>query len=264
MPSRLLALTGPAAAAAHGWDGFRDLEWPLLWCAPATADSSPHVIRTRRWSSPEYRDGQCIASADLVLRHLLAPLFGEIKQCDSIAWRDRVELALEHALRVGAVDVGLLSGKGGVGANRDLVWLLARRFGEPSTESYAETRALQFFRWLGYWCWRQLCVCVNGRILQRVDFVIPFRQLRRLARPKLFLPHQGLIVEVDGRSVHEQNFEGDHRRQTNYDRLGYHWVSFTPTQIERSPQMVSAAIEGAFRRAGHTPIDLRPHAMLQK
>jgi sulfur carrier protein ThiS len=106
---------------------------------------------------------------------------------------------------------------------------MKQRRTEPPTESYAETRVHQLFRELGYVTWRQVQIISSERIVQRADFVLSFGAR---VRPALFRPDDGLVVEVDGRFVHERQFEQDHRRQSNYDRLGYHWVSFSANQIE--------------------------------
>jgi very-short-patch-repair endonuclease len=69
-----------------------------------------------------------------------------------------------------------------------------------------------------------------------------------MARPTLLAAHHGLLVEVDGRGPHAEQFERDHRRQTNYDLLGFRWTSFTPAQIERDPLRVVQAIRALLVR----------------
>lgn len=81
-----------------------------------------------------------------------------------------------------------------------------------------------------------------------------------------FRPGDGLTIEVDSREFHERAFERDRARQTNYDRLGYRWVAFTPNQIERSPLLVAqtsrpsdtavgAATDHSIARKGDFPAE---------
>jgi very-short-patch-repair endonuclease len=175
---------------------------------------------------------------------------------------ERVELAVEHALREGLVSTAELGARGGAHAGDvRLRTVLRLRRAEPPTESYAETRAVQLLRSAGHNTWRQLHVMSGRQILHRVDLVIPFEAGRR--RPEVLRPEHGLLVEIDGREVHEPQFERDHKRQSTYDALGYHWVSFTPNQIERSARQVLAAIDGALKRrraTGPTKARDSPHS----
>ena len=50
--------------------------------------------------------------------------------------------------------------------------------------------------------------------------------------------------------MHEASFEADHDRQTTYDELGFHWVTFSANQILHRPDRVCRAVESALRRAG--------------
>ncbi len=63
-------LTGPAAAAQLGLDGFRDVAWPAMWCGPLTCRPSPGLIRTRRWDEPLVVGELLVANPVLILRHL--------------------------------------------------------------------------------------------------------------------------------------------------------------------------------------------------
>jgi hypothetical protein len=113
MPARQLALTGPAAASLIGLDGFRDIDWPLLWCAPIASRSRANIIRTRQWQPPVLVGDVPVAPTALILRHLnlidLSSYGGSVK----VSPRDRVELALEHALRNGDVSPADFSFMGG-------------------------------------------------------------------------------------------------------------------------------------------------------
>jgi very-short-patch-repair endonuclease len=76
------------------------------------------------------------------------------------------------------------------------------------------------------------------------------------------LPTHGVLVEIDSREFHERQFEKDHERGSLFDRLGYHWISLTPNQIEFRPNEALQAIEGALRRChqvqGSNPNRVRP------
>jgi hypothetical protein len=128
--------------------------------------------------------------------------------------------------------------------------ILRLRRGEPPTESYAETRWVQLLRANGLQCWRQVPILDGHRVIHRVDTVIPFNQRRK--RPALLLPSDGILGEVDSREFHENRFEEDHDRESNYDRLGFHWISVTPNMVEHRPGRAIAALYGAIRRADGT------------
>ena len=72
MTYRRLALTGPSAAALYRLDGFRDIAWPDLWCAPITGASGDRIVRTRHWTDPTYINDIAVAPVEVVLRHLNA------------------------------------------------------------------------------------------------------------------------------------------------------------------------------------------------
>ena len=253
--SRTLALTGAAAAAWLKLDGFREHDWPPLWCAPINCRAGASVLRTRSWEEPTEVRGVLVAPVRLVLRQLavgLAPLARWDGDRRPLTVHELVELAVEHALRDKEV---LLSDLASVGARtpsaRVLSDVLAMRpRGEPATGSYAETRAVQVLRGLGYPpLWRQIEIVDGSRHLNTVDLVVPSGGV---ARPAVMRPELGLLMEIDSRGYHamEEGFEHDQRRDTNYHALGYRFVAFTPTQIERDPVRVAAAIDGA-RSARH-------------
>lgn len=250
MRLRKIALTGPHAAALLGLDGYRDQSWPVQWCAPANGTAVPGIIRTRRWSEPLVIADWPVAPPALVLRHL-----GATPHVDDITPVERVELAVEHALREGLVHLGDLRGRGrGQPGDVLLREVLRLRGDEPPTGSYAETRALQLLRRHGWErLWRQVEIVDHQRLVHVVDFVVPYRLGPRKQRPAVFLPHHGLLVEVDGRGPHEPQFERDHRRQTTYDRMGYDWLSFTPNQFTHALATVLMALDRRYHkgRASH-------------
>ena len=239
------ALTGAAAAALYQLDGFRDLEWPLRWCTPRSGTSANDAIRTRHFAtSPIFGDPPVVAPR-LMLRHLGEHLGDLAVPEDRVTPKERIELAVEHAIRIDLVGPTELwvpySSRPGDCVLREIgLW----RAGQPPTESYAETRADQLLRSFGFRCWRQVPIVGPAhRVLYRTDFVLPYVWTNR---PTWFRPDQGLIIEIDSREHHEPAFEKDHARQSTYDRLGYRWVSFTPNQIEHQPAMVRRTIEGVL------------------
>lgn len=241
-------LTGPAAAAVLGLDGFRDHVWAPMWLQPHSASAVRGVIRVRTKEplAPVVVSGTKVAPVALVLTHLAhAP---EILQVDrSITACDRVEYALEHALRLGLVTLAdLESLRSTMPGARILRELLRLRGSEPPTESFAETTAVQVLRELGYDTWRQVPIVGLAGERHRIDFALAFKPNAR--RPILLGPDDGLGLEVDSREFHEGAFERDHARQSVYDSLGLHWITLTPNQLKH-PKQVERAIDGAMARA---------------
>ena len=246
MRNRRLALTGPSAAALHQLDGFRDFIWPDLWCAPISSRPGDRIIRTRDWPATTRMGDVEVCPLTTVLRHLNAVPSDLCRPNDRIAPIDRVELAVEHAIRTG-VDIRTRMGARTPG-DAMLHQVLRRRGNEPATESYAETRGVQLFRQWGITPWRQIPVLVNGRIRFRADFMLPLDSRRK--RPQVFRVTDGLIVEIDSKEHHEENFLHDKMRGSTYDELAFNWIILTPNQIEHESKLVYRALRGAFRRAG--------------
>lgn len=253
MNARPLALTGPHAASLYQLDGFRDVNWPVLWCAARPRHHEPGVIRTHHFGQPEVREGLLLAPVANVLRHLGTDASVLWRPDERITPIERVELAVEYSLRNNLVAESELLVAGGSHAGDVMIRRVVRaRRHEPPTESYAETRGVQLLRDFGWECWRQMVIVgSNGRPVHRVDLVIPFVPIKR--RPVILRPSDGLIVEIDSREFHEGAFERDHSRQSTYDALGYHWITLTPRQIEHEPKAVQRAIDGALSRVG-TPV----------
>jgi hypothetical protein len=244
MTHRRIAMTGPYAAAVYGLDGFKDIDWPELWCAPIGGESGDRIVRTRRWDTPVEVADVRLCPIETVLRHLNAIPLDLLRPTDRLAPLDRVELAVEHALRDG---VKVRAARGGGPGDRMLHEVLRRRGNVVPTESYAETRTVQLLRTWGVVPWRQIPILRRGRIEFRADFMIPFRQQRR---PETIRASMGILVEVDSREFHEGQFERDHRRGAVYNELGYHWITVTPNQIEQEPDLVRRSLAGALTRAG--------------
>jgi hypothetical protein len=252
------ALTGPAAAALLGFDGFRDAPgktstaelWTPLWTSPSTHRAAPHLIRTRHWLSPTFVDVQQVAHPALILRHLGEGLADTGFQ-NRLKPLELVELAVEFALRHELVSVHQLAVRSSrLRGDRLLSQVMRMRGNQPATESFAETRAVQILRGWGISCWRQVWIYEHGRPKHRVDLVIPFKQ--RMARPAKLTPGMGLLLEVDSREFHERQFEKDHARQTTYDLLGFEWISFTPNQLEHQENRCRKALEVRIERGSGT------------
>jgi hypothetical protein len=226
--SRQLALTGPAAAALWKLDGYRDQSWAPLWCAPANGRPGPDIIRTRLWTPPVDIDGTLVAPVATVLRHLAWPSAtvapgtvtpGTVTP-GTLDQLDLAELALEHALRERYITLDKLVARGGNHPGDQLLRKVMDRrpAGEPPTESYAETRAVQRFRSIDQEPWRQVPI-INGRSKHRADFLLAYLFSRTrprrtpMPRPKLTTPSMGVLVEIDSREFHESRFEEDHARE---------------------------------------------------
>ena len=244
MPRRL-ALTGPPGAQRHRLDGFRDLSWPDLWCAPKGGASGERVIRTRSWVEPETIDGLLVAPLGLVVRHLGAVPADLDHQRDGISPLDRIELAVEHALRMG-VQVSVPQGARTSGEAM-LARVLKRRGDHRPTGSYAETRMVQLLRVWGLTAWRQVEVRSGGEYMYTTDLLIPFQQHRR--ELLVVSPTDGVLLEVDSRGFHADNFDRDRHRDATYTRLGFPWLTVTARQIQRQQRLVLEALLGAFARA---------------
>ena len=269
MPRRL-ALTGPAAAAHWDLDGFRDRDWPLRWCAPIGTDNDESVVRLRAWQPPTMFGDVAVAPIATVLRHLghdLEPAARWVGDSSPIAPIDLVELALEHALRdrkITLADLRLAGTKDP--AAQLLRQVLQRRpKGEPPTESYAETRAVQVFRDLEIAIpWRQVPILDNGRQLYRADFAIPYRRERR---PAILRPEHAMLVEIDTKGFHArsaEDFERDARRDATYAALGFNLLVLTATQIERERLQVAKSLAGALGREIRAPRRHRPRTSKNK
>ncbi len=127
-----------------------------------------------------------------------------------------------------------------------LLW----RGSEPPTESYAETGSSLLFHGAGIPSFRQVPIYVNGRILYRCDFALPFRVHRWYRqRPRRFLPSEFLLVEIDSREFHDHDsgFERDHERDLMYRKLGYRFLCFTAKQIQHRPEFVLDVVNSVLQ-----------------
>ena len=235
-------LAGGRAAQMLGWNGFES-ETEVVWIVPHTTGTSRsgvemfdqygRVIRSRAWTEEfDFLGGQPIAPPGLILATLcegLSYLPRWPGDYTPIAQRDRIELALEHYLRLG-YEVPTLNT-----ATLSIVRQLARKRGpkEPPTESYAETRGIQQLRSQGlHQVFRQVPLVQEGKTVNRIDLVYPFRPSTR--RPEVFDPDEGAPLEIDGRAFHERQFEKDRRRGNNHTVAGARLLVATPALIERN------------------------------
>ena len=235
-------LVGGRAAQMLGWDGFEN-ETEVVWLVPHTTGTSRsgvetfdrygRVIRSRAWTEEhDFLGGVPVAPPHLVLATIGEGLTSAHRwpgDYTPIPPRDRIELALEHYLRRGHPVPKLNT------ATLSIVRQLMRNRGqnEPPTESYAETRGIQQLRGQGLVkVFRQVPLCLQGKIVNRIDLVYPFRPSAR--RPDIFDPEEGAPVEIDGREYHERQFEKDRRRGNNHTVAGARLLVATPTLIERN------------------------------
>jgi hypothetical protein len=224
-------LVGPGAAGILGWDGFSPSD-PTSWLVPHhTGTSSPGVIRSRLWTPSNGPTAEPL----LVLAYLLEGITSLARMPDDrapISAIDRFELAYEHYLRNGGIAPRRTPGRctKSIALARDLD--RNRGEGEPPTESFLETRAVQRVREFGYRrVFRQLPLLDSrGRILNRIDIVVPFNP--RAKRPHCFTSDVGVPVEGDGRRFHELSFEKDRKRHNNFVVAGANSLVVTNTTIE--------------------------------
>ena len=239
-----VVLTGCAAATLYGLDGFREIVWPHRYASHFRGHGGQGILRTRHWLPPQAVDGELIAALPVVLRHLNSYPQDLLDHADGINPQDRIELATEHVRRMGH-RVHVPQNAHGPG---DALLRRVRQLSgsEPPTESYAETRTLQWFRSVDLHPWRQLEIRIAGRNY-RVDFGI---SLGIRYRPTHLRPTDVLVCELNSREYHEGTFEEDSDRRNAFDRAGFHHIGLTPNQVTYHPQKAFSSIEGAINRAG--------------
>jgi hypothetical protein len=242
--SHPVVLTGPAAAALYRLDGFRDIIWPHRYATPYNGHGGHHILRTRHWQPPKLVDGELLAALPIVLRHLNA-FPQDLEGCvDGISAQDRVELAAEHVRRLGPK---ITIPHNAQGPGDQLLRRVRKLSGvEPPTESYAETRSLQWYRTVGLQPWRQIAITINGK-KYRIDFGFSLGVRHRPIRVR---PNHMLFCELNSKEFHEGMFEQDSEKRNALDRAGFHHIGLTPNQITHHPEKALATIHGAIRRAG--------------
>ncbi|MDH4144621.1 MAG: type IV toxin-antitoxin system AbiEi family antitoxin domain-containing protein [Acidimicrobiia bacterium] len=221
------ALSGRAAAAAWGLDGFEPDREPItVDVPPAAGCRRPWVRRVRMLEAADRVRGVPVTAASQTLLDLggfVAPELVRRFGLDPLCPLDAVELALEAALRTGLVEMdeldGLTTRAGGARRGRaSLMAILARRpQGAAPTESYLETRGIQRLRDAGLGDWdRQawLDVELNGHRV-RVD-----------------LHRDGHVIEFDGRDPHARHHTRDRRRWNALTAAGYQVRVFTWADVE--------------------------------
>jgi hypothetical protein len=242
--SHPVVLTGAAAAARLGLDGFRDIVWPHRYATPYNGHGGHQILRTRHWQPPKLIDGELLAALPIVLRHLNAYPEDLDGIPDGISSQDRVELATEHVRRLRHK---VMVPRNAQGPGDQLLRLVRQLSGnEPPTESYAETRSLQWFRTVGLHPWRQINIVINGK-KYRIDFGF---SLGVRYRPLRTRPNHLLFCELNSKEFHEGRFEQDSDKRNALDQAGFHHIGLTPNQITHHPERALATITGAIRRAG--------------
>lgn len=249
-----LAAAGPGACIGHeaaallwdldGFDGFAftaGAEAPSPITVLVPSDSARRGVGRRCvgfLEPPSVRCGLAVTSAAQTLldlghglssqrRRLAGGLPGAL--LDPV---DRVELAVESALRRGLVDeAGVRALLARTPAQRGGRAVLAAVFdrrpaGAAPTGSHLETRGLQVLRAGGIPDGvRQASIVESGVVIACVDCLIGGR----------------VIVEFDGRDVHDRTRDDvarDRRRWTRLSALGYLVAVFTPDDVEARPATV--------------------------
>lgn len=248
---RLVAAAGPTAAlfrhtAAQAWDleGYPFLQ-PLRVCVPFTSGMrGPGIVRVRHDPMIVWLDGLPVTSVADTLVDIGAckwPLPRFAGDPFPISAAERVELALEHAILTGLVTVAdlraVIARSSYRRPRRRLLRDLLDERGDttPPTESHLETRFVQLLRRHGLPpMQRQVEVRrPNRSFLGRVDFLLG-----------------NVIVEVDGRSTHDDRLDQDRQRWSELTSLGYAVQVFTYDHIERAGHMVVETFRRTLRRSG--------------
>lgn len=243
-------LVGPGAAGLLGWDGFTP-EDPSYWLVPHDAGTSrPGVIRSRLWlprtaaANPER-----VAVPHLVLAFLLEglePLPRWPGDTSPISISERFELGFESYLRAGnPMPSAAIRGTPSLRLARAL--FAARGPDEPPTESFLETRTIQLLRRFGYRrVFRQVHLYDRGRIVNRIDLVVPFDP--KAKRPDRFVAACGVPIEADGRAHHGDTFEKDRLRNNNVTAAGSGVLVVTAAMVERQQSLLQRQLRAVIGR----------------
>jgi hypothetical protein len=228
-------ITGEAAAALHGLDGFDP------GCVPVTIAvghrSSSHTAPRRRLLLAPQRFGTvAVTAVDETLLGLGAvarPRPGCRAATEVLGAVDLVELAVESALRSRLVTPSSLADVIDVAGTRPgrraLAAVLARRGQHVPTGSYLETRCVQVLRACGLDDFeRQVDLHDTEGWIGRVDF-----------------HRDGVVIEVVGKKWHEPRVDPDSHRYTRLCAAGYRPLLFTFTDIEHRPEHVIRATRAA-------------------
>jgi very-short-patch-repair endonuclease len=236
-----VVLTGQAAAALSGFDGFEPGVPIAVQVAPSTAVARPRARRLRRLEPPERVSGIWCTSPGETLLGLAADLRPR-PGCSAASRRlpavDLVELAVEPALRNGLVTIdGLAELCARADAKRPgravLLDVLDRRPDQPPTESYLETRLVQLLRDAGLPTFdRQVELRDEEGPIGRVDFTLA-----------------SVVVEAVGRQWHLETFGPDHRRYARLAAAGHVLLPVTFEDAEARPTHVVRAVTRALARA---------------
>lgn len=241
------AVVGQSAAALlWGFDGFDQLGFDgdaapppiVVMVPPGSARRGPLRRCVVPVDLPSMRHGLPVTSprqtlldlgSDLGTRGARLVSGGRSATLDPA---DRVELAVESAIRRGFVDdAGLRSMLARTAAQRSgwtvLAEVLERRsVGAPATGSYLETRGIQVLRAGGIPDGiRQAAILERGVVVARVDLLLAGR----------------VVVEFDGRAHHDRtpaDMVRDRRRWTRLTALGLLIAVFTTEDVERFPATV--------------------------
>ena len=246
---RLIASAGPGAAACRetaaslwGMDGYPHA-LPLTVRMPmASGMRGRGLIRTRHTPELLQLNGHPVTGVADTLVDIGAstsPLLRWIGDQEPIRTLDRVELALEGALRDGLVtfeEIGRVldvstrrrPGRGSIEA------VLARRpVGAAHTESYLETRAVQRLR-------------DGGLPTPRRQVPIHDAHGREIARVDLLLGRVVIALDSVRHHTDRATFERDRRQWSELGALGFTVLVFTYDHIERQASFVVRVIREAI------------------
>jgi hypothetical protein len=235
-------VTGQAAAALYGLDGFDPGVSIAVQVARSTTAAHPGARRLRLLEPPEQVLGVWCTSPGETLLGLGADLAsrpGCAAARRALPAVDLVELALEAALRrelatpSGLAD--LAAAADGKRPGRDvLLEALARRPDQPPTESYLETRVVQVLRDAGLPSFdRQVELADDEGPIGRVDF-----------------HRAGVVIEALGKAWHLSTFDPDNLRSSRLIAAGHLVLPFTFHHVEAKPAHVVRAVARALARAG--------------
>ncbi len=243
-------LAGPAAATLWNFDGFEAPVPIILNVLRRSGHRGAHSHRTAALHPATERRGLPVTTVAQTLVELGRGLQGRRvvgpggRLGPWLEPTDLVELALESALRMGAVTESdllalvrtLAPQRAGLAVLDEV--LQRRGAGVPATESYLETRAVQVLRSGGLpTAVRQHIVRDEwGRFVARVDLLLG----------------PSVIIEVDGRGFHDtsaDSFAEDRRRWTRLTELGYRVGVFTYDHVEFQPGSLCRHVRGLLALA---------------
>ncbi len=233
------ALSGAAAAAAYGLDGFAVGEPITTSVSAQCSGRGPGVRRRARLEPPASVHGLTVTGINETLIDLgdrLAPRAGCGAARTLLPAADRVELALEDALRrelTSLDELELVLSAAPRSRPGRATWrtvLRRRPPGARPTGSYLETRCVQVLRDGGLPAFDRQVEIRDGQGL--IGFVDLF--------------HGGVVIELVGAEWHLDRFHPDHHRYGRLAALGLAVLPFTFTHVEHEGTHVVRTVRSAL------------------